>query len=146
MNKRYSILLLISGACWSLLAGVLGYFFPGFGNLWLLYYICVILPVFVVGIAFRVPILRWSGWRWYLLPLLTLLTGTAGFGFLLTWSWHLAGSLRGEVGLERAAFYQLPLTIVFYSMTWFLPMFYPLALLTQYLLRRGMKTGAAQRV
>jgi hypothetical protein len=130
MKKRYLILLLITGAGWSLLAGVSGYFFPEFGSLWLLYFICAILTAFVVGIAFRVPILRWSGWRWYLLPLLTLLTGTAAWGFLSTCSWHLTESLRGEVGLERAAFYQRPLTIVFYSMTWFVPMFYPLALLT----------------
>jgi hypothetical protein len=139
MRKRYLILLLVSGAGWFLIAGVLGYAIPVFGCMWLQHLVCAILTSLVVGSTFRAPILHWSGWRWYLLPLLTLLTGTAVFGFLLTCSWHLTESLRGEVGLENDAFYKLPLAIVFYSMTSFLPVLYPVALLTQQLLRRQMR-------
>jgi hypothetical protein len=139
MRKRYLILLLFSGAGWFLIAGVLGYAIPVFGDMWLQHLACAILASLVVGITFRAPILHWSGWRWYLLPLLTLLTGTAVFGFLLTGSWQLTESLRGEVGLEHDAFYKLPLAIVFYSMTSFLPVLYLLALLTQHLLRRQMR-------
>src|ERR1035438_2484823 len=113
MRKRYLILLLVSGAGWFLIAGVLGYAIPVLGSMWLQHLVCAILTSLVVGIAFRAPILRWSGWRWYLLPLLTLLTGTAVFGFLLTGSWHLTESLRGEVGLEHDAFYKPARAIVF---------------------------------
>src|ERR1035441_1978528 len=106
MRKRYLILLLFSGAGWFLIAGVLGYAIPVFGDMWLQHLACAILASLVFGITFRAPILHWSGWRWYLLPLLTLLTGTAVFGFLLTGSWQLTESLRGEVGLEHDAFYR----------------------------------------
>ena len=143
MRMRYLILLLISGAGWFFVAGILGYAIPVFGSMWLQHLVCAILTSLVVGSTFRAPILRWMGWRWYLLPLLTLLTGTAVFGFLLTGSWHLTESLRGEVGLEHDAFYKLPLAIVFYSMTSFLPVLYPLALLTQHLLRRQMRLWIA---
>jgi hypothetical protein len=137
MNKRYSILLLISGTGWFLVSGVFGYTIPVFGRMWLQHLACAIFTAFVVGSAFREPILIWSGWRWYLLPLLTLLTGTAVFGFLLTCSWALNESLGSE------AFYKLPLAIVFYSMTFYLPALYPLALLTQHLLRSRLKIPAA---
>lgn len=137
MNKRYSILLLISGTGWFLVAGVVGYAIPVFGRMWFQHLLCAIFTAFVVGIAFRAPILSWSGWRWYVLPLLTLLTGTAVFGILLTCSWALTESL------DREAFYKLPLGIVFYSMTSCLPVLYPLALLTQHLLRNRLKMPTA---
>ena len=138
MNSRYAVLLLISGTAWFLVAGVFGYAIPVFGGMWLQHLACAIFTPFVVGIAFRVPILSWSGWRWYLLPLLTLLTGTAVFGFLLTCSWALTESLGSE------AFYKLPLGIVFYSMTFYLPVLYPLALLTQHLLRSRLKISCVR--
>src|SRR5438477_10169563 len=128
MKKQYSIMLLLCGAGWFLVAGVLGYAVPILGSMWFQHLICGVLTAFVVGIAFRVPILRWSGWRWYLLPLLTLFAGTTVFGFLLACSWHLADSLRGAGRLEREAFYKIPLAFVFYSMC-FLYVLYPLALL-----------------
>jgi hypothetical protein len=67
-----------------------------------------------------------------------LLTGTAIFGLLLTCAWALTDSLESD------AFYKLPLAIVYYSMTAFLPVLYPLALLTQHLLRRQMQVGNAE--
>ena len=140
MKERYSILLLITGAGWFLVAVAAGYVTNVFQGLWLPYFVSAIPAAFVVGVAFRVPILRWSGWRWYLLPLLTLLTGTAVFGLFLACSWH----LTEEGGLDCEAFYQIPFWIVFWSMTGGLPVLYPLALLTQHLLRRGMKAGAAE--
>lgn len=137
MNKRYAILLLISSACWFVVAGICGYAIPVFDGMWFQHFVCVVLTSFVVGFAYRGPMFRWSGWRWYALPLLTLVTGTTVFGILLTCGWALTESLESE------AFYELPLMIVFYSMTSFLVVLYPLALLTQHLLRRGMKTGNA---
>lgn len=131
------MLLLLSGSGWFLVAGLFGYAIPVFGSMWLRHFVCAILTSLIVGIAFRAPILRWSGWQWYALPLLTLLTGTTVFGFLLTFAWALTDSLDGE------AFYKLPLAIVFYSMTFYLLELDPLALLTQHLLRRGMKSGNA---
>jgi len=141
MNKRYSILLLMSGAGWFVVAGVFGYAIPVFSDLWFQNLLCAVVTAFVVGVLFRVPILSWSGWRWYLLPLLTLLIGTAVFGFLLTCSWAEAESLRGSVGLEGEAFYKIPIGIIFYSMTACLVWLYPLALMTQHLLRRYLRIG-----
>jgi hypothetical protein len=137
MNTRYSILLLISGACWFVVAGICGYAIPVFDGMWLQHFAFAVLASFVVGMAYRGPLFRWSGWRWYVLPLLTLLTGTTLFGFLLACSWAMSQSLDWE------GFYELLLIIVFYSMTSFLVVLYPLALLTQHLLRHGMKTGNA---
>ncbi|SPE54332.1 membrane hypothetical protein [Verrucomicrobia bacterium] len=138
MKMRYSMLLLLSGAAWFLIAGVFGYAIPVMGGMWFRYLVCAVLTSFIVGISFRVPILRWSGWRWYVLPLLTLLAGTTLFGFLLPCAWALTDSLDNE------AFWKLPLAVVFYSMTFYLVPLYPLALLTQHLLRRGMRGGGAE--
>jgi hypothetical protein len=136
MNKRYAMLLLISGVAWFLIAGVLGYAIPVLGSRWAQHLVCAIFTAFVVGTGFRFRILHWTGWRWYLLPVLTLLTGSTVFGLLLTCSWCLAE----PGGLEREAFYMLPLNIVFYTMA-FGWITYPLALLTQCLLRRGWTSG-----
>jgi len=138
MKRQYPILLLVSGSGWFVVAGVCGYAIPVFGSMWFRHFLCAVLTSFIVGITFRPAILRWQGWRWYVLPLLTLLTGTGIFGFLLTCAWALTDSLESD------AFYKLPLGIVYYSMTAFLPVLYPLALLTQYLLRRQMKAGNAE--
>jgi hypothetical protein len=135
MKGRYSMLLLLAGSGWFLAARLFGYAIPVSGSM---FFVCAIISTFIVGIAFRVPILRWSGWQWYVLPLLTLLTGTSAFGFLLTLAWALTASLESE------AFYKLPLAIVFYSMTFYLFELYPLALLTQYLLRRGVQSLSAE--
>jgi hypothetical protein len=135
---RYLMLLLLSGAGWFLIAGVLGYAIPIIGGMWFRHLVCAVLTSFIVGVSFRAPILRWSGWRWYVLPLLTLLAGTTLFGFLLPCAWALTDSLDNE------AFWKLPLAIVFYSMTFYLAALYPLALLTQHLLRTGMRGGGAE--
>src|SRR5690348_11986250 len=103
MNRRYTILLLLSGTGWFLVAAVIGYAIPVLGSMWFRHFVCAVITSFVVGIVFRVPILRWSGWRWYVLPLLTLLTATTVFGFLMPCAWALTESLDGE------AFYKLPL-------------------------------------
>jgi hypothetical protein len=139
MRRRYPILLLVAGTGWFGVAGVCGYAIPVFGNMWFWHLLCAVLTSLSVGITFRSAILRWQDWRWYALPLLTLLTGTAVFGFLVTCVWALADSLDSE------AFYKLPLAIVFYSMSAFLPVLYPLALLTQHLLRRQMKAVHAEQ-
>ncbi len=138
MMRRYPILLLVSGTGWFFVAGVLGYAIPVFGSMWFRHFLCAVLTSFIVGITFRTPIARWQGWRWYVLPLLTLLAGTATFGFLLTCAWALTDSLESD------AFYKLPLAIVYTSMTACLPLLYPLALLTQHLLRSQMKAWRAE--
>jgi hypothetical protein len=137
MKKRYSLLLVLSGVGWFLIAGVLGTAVPVFGNLWIQHSICAMITAFVVGIAFRGAIRHWSGWRWYFLPFLTLLVATATFGFLLPCTWFVTQLFRGG-GVNSEAFYKTPLAMVFYSMTVYLVILYPGALLTQHLLRRGM--------
>ena len=139
MKNRYTILLTLSGVAWFLVAGVLGSAVPVLGSMWFQHSICAILTAFVVGFTFRGPIFRWSGWRWYLLPLLTLLVATAVFGFLLPCAWLITELFRGN-RVDAEAFYKTPLLIVFYSMTFYLVILYPLALLTQHLLRKQMAT------
>jgi hypothetical protein len=99
MNKRYAMLLLIAGVAWFLIAGVLGYAIPVFGSRWVQHLVWAILAAFIVGTGFRLPMLHWRGWRWYLLPLLTLLTGSTVFGVLVTCSW----SVAVPSGLEKGA-------------------------------------------
>ena len=137
MNKRYAILLLVSGAGWFLVAGVIGYAIPVFGSMWVQHFVCAMLSAFVTGTVFRVPMLRWSGWRWYLLPLLTSLAGTTLFGFLLICSWN----LTEPGGVESCAFSMFPLAIAFYMITGGWILLYPIALLWQHLLRKGWTSG-----
>lgn len=136
MSKRYTIVLLVSGLAWFLVAGVLGSAIPVFGDMWAQHLACAILTALAVGLVFRGPVLRWSGWRWYALPILTLLAATSIFGLLLPFSWFVTGVFSGG-GVDAEAFYKTPLALVFYGMTFCLVVLYPLALATQYLLRRA---------
>jgi hypothetical protein len=145
MRNRYVILLALAGVAWFLVAGVLGSAVPVLGSMWFQHSLCAILTAFVVGFTFKGPILRWSGWRWYLLPLLTLLVAAAVFGFLVPCAWLITELFRGG-GVDSEAFYKTPLMFVFYSMTFYLVILYPLALLTQHLLRKIMGTdGRAEQ-
>ncbi|OAQ42379.1 hypothetical protein A5893_04525 [Pedobacter psychrophilus] len=96
-------------------------------RLWSLGVLFAIITSVSVGITFYKAILKSKGTSWYLLPFLTIFFASLMFGSLYTafidrpynsWSWILA--------------------FVFYSLTYFIWLFYPLALLTQYLIRFTM--------
>ncbi len=138
MPTRYIILLTLSGSAWFFVAGVVGAAVPIFGDHWFQHFVCAIITSLAIGIIFRSSILHWSGWRWYLLPLLSLMLATAVYGFLLPCSWFVTSFTHGG-GVDSEGFYMIPMMFVFYSMTSFLVILYPLALLTHYLLRTCMR-------
>ena len=138
MTRRYGASLTFSGIAWFSIAGVFGGAVPVFSaELWIQHLACALLTAYVVGIALKNPILYWTGWKWYVLPLITLLLATIVFGFLLPCSWLLASVFSGG-GVDGEAF-KLTLIIVFYSMTYYLVFLYPLAMATQYILRAARR-------
>jgi hypothetical protein len=131
----YFLALIACGVFWFLVAGVLGQGVPIFGQLWLQHLIVAIVTALVIGYLFKKPLERWQQWLWYVLPILTLLVASALFGLLVAVSWGLTEMMKSK-GIDGEAFYLLPGLFVLYSMTTYLVVLYPLALLTQTLLRR----------
>lgn len=135
MKYRYPILLFASGLIWFLVAAALGSAVPILGEEWFPHLICAIVTAFAVGFIFGTAIFSWSGWRWYALPLLTLFVASGLFGFLLPLSWSLTGTSGTSVDSE--AFYKMPLSFIVYAMTLYLVILYPIALLTQLMLKKS---------
>ena len=133
---RYNLALIVSGIGWFLIAAILGGGVPIVGEMWLQPLISALVTSFVVGLLFRKPVMIWRGWRRYILPFLTLLSATTLFGFLVPVSWQITSMLQGRGNVDGQAFSQFPALLVFYSMTAYLLILYPLALLTQNLLRK----------
>ena len=133
---RYNLALIVSGIGWFLIAAILGGGVPIVGEMWLQHLISALVTSFVVGFIFRKPVMTWRGWRRYILPLLTLLSATTLFGFLVPVSWQITSMLQGRGNVDGQAFSQFPFLLIFYSMTAYLLILYPLALLTQNLLRK----------
>lgn len=133
---RYNLALIVSGIGWFCVAAVLGRAVPILGEMWLQHLASAVVTALVVGFLFKKPVMTWRGWRRYILPVITLLSATTLFGVLLPLSWKLTATLRGSGGVDGEAFYFMPALIVFYSMTAYLLILYPLALLTQNLLRK----------
>lgn len=133
---RYHLALIVSGIGWFLIAAILGRGVPIVGEMWLQHLICAVVTSLVIGLLFRKAVMTWRGWRRYILPLLTLLSATTLFGFLLPLSWQVTSMLQGRGNVDGQAFSQFPALLVFYSMTAYILILYPLALLTQNLLRK----------
>ena len=110
------------------------------GDTWLPHMFCSILTSIIIGYLFYKPICSWTKWKWFLLPILTLASSTIIFGILLDISWsveHLIKSYYADIGPEDILW--TPLVFMFYSLTKFFILFYPLTLLTQYFLRYAFK-------
>ena len=133
---RYHLALIVSGIGWFLIAAILGGGVPIVGEMWLQHLILAVITALVIGFFFKKAVMTWRGWRRYILPLLTLLSATTLFGLLVPLSWQLTSRLQGRGDVDGQAFYQVPAFMVFYSMTAYLLILYPLALLTQNLLRK----------
>ena len=133
---KYNLALIVSGIGWFLIAAVLGMSVPIIGEMWLQHLISAVITSLVIGFIFRKPVMTWSGWQRYILPLLTLLSATTLFGFLVPLSWQVTSILQGRGNVDGQAFSQVPFLLVFYSMTVYILILYPLALLTQNLLRK----------
>lgn len=127
----------ISGLCWFCVAAILGRAIPIIDrDMWLPHLICALITSVVVGYMFKKPITTWYGLRWYLLPFLTVLGATTLFGFLVPISWWATSKIGRSGAVDGEAFYWVPFYIILYSMTAWLVVLYPLALLTQTLLRK----------
>ena len=134
---KYNLALIVSGICWFCIAAVLGVSVPIVGEMWLQHLLSAVVTSLLVGFLFRKAVMTWRGWRRYILPLLTLLSATTLFGVLLPLSWQVTSAIRGHGDVDSEAFYLVPASVVFYSMTAYLLLLYPLALLTQNLLRKA---------
>ena len=137
----YLAALILSGLCWFGVAALLGSAVPILGEMWLQHLVSALITSLLVGYTFKRPIRSWIGWRWYILPLLTLFVATALFGLLVPTSWWLTSIIRQTRDLDGEAFYFVPLYMLFYSLTFWLFLLYPLALLTQTLLRKLARQG-----
>jgi hypothetical protein len=133
---RYNLALIVSGIGWFLIAAILGGGVPILGEMWIQHLISAVVTSLVIGFFFRKAVMTWRGWRRYILPLLTLLSATTLFGFLVPVSWQITSMLQGRGNVDGQAFSQFPFLLIFYSMTVYLLILYPLALLTKNLLRK----------
>ena len=132
----YLTALIFSGLCWFGVAALLGSAIPILNEAWPQHLVSALITSTVVGYVFKRPIRSWIGWRWYVLPILTLFAATALFGLLVPTSWWLTSIIRKTGKVEGEAFYFVPVYMVFYALTFWLFILYPLALLTQTVLRK----------
>jgi hypothetical protein len=132
----YIVALVVSGICWFCVAAVLGSSVPIRGEMWVQHLMSAVVTSLAVGYTFKKPLMTWRGWRWYILPILTLLFATALYSLLLPLSWLVTATLKGSGGVDGEAFYQIPAMMVLYSMTVYIVVLYPLALLTQTVLHK----------
>lgn len=132
----YFLLLVVSGFLWFGVAALLGQAIPIWGSMWPQHLLAAIMTSTSIGLIFKRAIESWRGWRWYLLPMLTLVTATGLYGLLVPISWWLTDKINRTGGIDGEAFYLIPMYMIFFSLTWYLIMLYPLALLTQTVLRK----------
>src|SRR4051812_39378872 len=124
-GMRYNLALIVSGIGWFCVAAVIGDSVPIIGEMWLQHLISAVITSFVIGFLFRKAVMTWRGWRRYILPLLTLLSATTLFGFLLPLSWQVTSMLQGRGNVDGQAFSQFPAFLVFYSMRVYILILYP---------------------
>ena len=127
----YLFALTLSGIGWFIVAAALGSGVPILGEMWVQHLISAIVTSLAVGYMFKKPLMTWRGLWWYMLPILTLLSATTLYGFLLPLSWSVTAAIKGSGNVDGQAFYQIPAMMVLYSMTVYIVVLYPLALLTQ---------------
>ncbi|HAL57304.1 MAG TPA: hypothetical protein DCP63_12765 [Bacteroidetes bacterium] len=135
----YTATLLVCGVVWFLIAGFAGSSLPVFGEMWIQHLLCALTTSLCVGFLLKKSIACYAGWRWYVLPLLSLFLGTSLFGLLLPSSWLITQWITGNGGVDLEAFYTIPLFMVLFSLTLYLPIFYPAALLTNSALRMTLR-------
>src|SRR4051812_38092993 len=122
---KYFIGLTIAGIGWSILASTLwvrGAFLP--------ILVSGVLTAFMAGYAVRRAIRKFAGWRWFLLPLLTVTIASVVFGSLVPCAlslWAMLG--QGREGLFDGM-WSMGLVAVFYALTLYLPITYPASLAT----------------
>ncbi|MDB6023541.1 MAG: hypothetical protein JWQ04_3398 [Pedosphaera sp.] len=137
---RYQIIFFFSGCVWFLIAGITGTAVPVFGDRWFTHLIDAVITGLAVGNLTKPLLSRCFGTRnWFALPFLSVLLGTAIFGLLLPVSWAIASLVKGNGMVEGSAFYQVPLILIIYSMSIYLPIFYPLALLNNRIIYRFIR-------
>lgn len=137
---RYYAVSMLSGCAWFVVAGLAGYAIPVFGEMWFPHLVDAVVTGLVTGILIKPLLLRCHGTRnWYAVPFLSVFLGMLIFGWFIPVSWQIAALINGNGGVDAQAFYQIPLMVVLYSMTAFLPIFYPLALLNNRIVYRFAK-------
>ncbi len=148
MKKYHYIALIFVGIFWFYIASI----FDGAirsinskdlhikGDTWLPHMLCSVFTSLIIGLLFYKPICNWTKWKWFLLPILTLASSTIIFAILLNISWKIEHLFKPYYeDIELTDIIGTPLVFLFYSLTQFFIIFYPLALLTQYLVRYAFK-------
>ncbi len=140
INFLKFLVLFVFSLLWYLVIGIVGGSVPIWGEMWLPHLLCALITSLLIGLLFYKPIIEWTSWNWYFLPILTLATSTIIFGFLLPFSGMIYGKITANnSGVDGEAFYLTPITFLFYSFTYFIVLFYPLALITQSIMRYSFR-------
>ena len=96
-----------------------------------------IVTAIAVGLIQRHELRRATGSTWYVLPLLSVLIAMACYGVTEpAMEWLVGGKTWNSGHVEIAAFWRYPLWFVWYGLTLFSWLTYPLALATHVLLRK----------
>ena len=129
---RYWGSLVLCGLAWGGLSlGLLDYVTPT-ATL-----IASVVTALIIGYVQRNGLRRAKGSTWYALPLLSVLIAMVCYGVLEPAAeWMLGGRTWNSDQVEISAFWGYPLAFVWYGLTIFIWLTYPLALATHFLLRK----------
>jgi hypothetical protein len=128
----YPCCLIFCGLAWGTVSlGLLDYVTPGASIL------ASVATALIVGYVQRSKLRRTQGAAWYALPLLSILIAMAAYGVLEPVAeWLLDGRTWNSDRVEVSALWEYPLGFMFYGLTLFVWLTYPLALATHFLLRK----------
>ena len=131
---KKTALLIISGVLWTALAYSLGVTRHEIG----IPVFCGIATSLFLGFILLDQIQKNKGWRWFLLPLQSIILGTLLFVYLLQAAWWIRETVTKDVsGYSHISGYWMnPIVYAFYAITAFIWITYPASLLTHYALRK----------
>jgi hypothetical protein len=131
---KTKVALLFCGLCWTALAYGLGVTRGEIG----IPLVCGLVTSFVVWSVVSFDIQNSRGWQWFALPFFSLVVGILVFVSLIQVAWWLRDVLfEVQPRYSHINGYWLgPFVCLFYALTIYIWIIYPLSLLTHYLLRK----------
>ena len=126
--------LIVSGVLWTILAYVLGVTQKEFT----IPVACGIVTSLLVGFILLHQIENSKGWRWFLLPIQSIILGTLSFTYLMQFAWWIREVLTNDIHGDSRIYghWMNPIVYTFYAVTVFIWITYPASLLTHYVLRK----------
>ena len=139
-NRKYQLTLLITGSLWSLFPGVIVCSNENKDSILyseiLIIVLCGIVTSLVVGNLFRAKIQNSTGWRFFiLLPPAVLATALIICGLLIPVALFPLGKYSGHE-FDLTTVLQVPMIFLISAFTMTFPIFYPLTLGTNILIRK----------